>query len=211
MLALHTIEGTEGGHVELWKHRESNTDIRNTNPLAIWKILSGEHCILRTCYYKLDLKSSGKINVLYALMSSRPMSTCSEKLPAIDRRRKQPPGFPLSWSLQFFSTLPMFWPFVMYISINAWIISVLQPGTWHLNVYIMSTTHFLNIFKSFYSIKLTLASFLFHCGRGAGHSKPSSLGATNMCTGVCLSICVCLCGRVGYWVNSNEWVRYHGC
>lgn len=27
MLALHTIEGTEGGHVELWKQKESNTEI----------------------------------------------------------------------------------------------------------------------------------------------------------------------------------------
>lgn len=29
MLALHTIEGTEGGHVELWKQRESNAEKSN--------------------------------------------------------------------------------------------------------------------------------------------------------------------------------------
>lgn len=29
MLALHTIEGTEGGHVELWMQRESNTETSN--------------------------------------------------------------------------------------------------------------------------------------------------------------------------------------
>ena len=35
MLALHTIEGTEGGHVELWKQRKNNAESSNIKVVLI--------------------------------------------------------------------------------------------------------------------------------------------------------------------------------
>lgn len=39
MLALHTIEGTEGGHVELWKQRENKAETSNIKVVLYHRLL----------------------------------------------------------------------------------------------------------------------------------------------------------------------------